>query len=340
MEIGKNIKTLRKERHLTQEQLAEMIKVSPQAISKWETCAGFPDIAQILPLAQALNVTTDKLLGYVDRRAEAEKEWQAALRYGESSKELYDTAVRLYEEFPFDFTFLFRMGYQALFYAKTLEGRDRDAVLFKGMNAAHELLKKFPEEKESAFHIIIQILVLQGKKGEALPYAYQCKDRDYLLELCLEGTALRNQRQNHALKDLHRLLNTLYRGEEEAFLNASDAIVKALFPNENYLEFTVNLMITAEKRALLYAKQGAFPEALAELQKAEKYALAFPFPETRYTIPLFDTLTASIDHPQIDSVVYTAEQLTAYMAGYREFDLYLENLHKRMHAERSSDTKK
>lgn len=66
MTIGETIKFYRKEKELTQGQLAELIGVSTQAVSKWETDAGMPDISQIVPLAKVLDVSTDKLLGYTD----------------------------------------------------------------------------------------------------------------------------------------------------------------------------------------------------------------------------------------------------------------------------------
>ena len=61
--VGKTIKELRKSRGLTQEELAEKIGVTAQAISKWENEGGMPDISQIVPLAHAFGVSTDVLLG-------------------------------------------------------------------------------------------------------------------------------------------------------------------------------------------------------------------------------------------------------------------------------------
>ena len=63
MSIGKRIMTLRKQKGLTQEQLAERVSVSPQAVSKWENDVSCPDIAIIPKLAEVLGVTTDELLG-------------------------------------------------------------------------------------------------------------------------------------------------------------------------------------------------------------------------------------------------------------------------------------
>ncbi len=44
MDIGKKIKNLRSQKGITQETLADLLSVSPQAVSKWETGAAMPDI--------------------------------------------------------------------------------------------------------------------------------------------------------------------------------------------------------------------------------------------------------------------------------------------------------
>ncbi|MCQ2518898.1 MAG: helix-turn-helix domain-containing protein [Lachnospiraceae bacterium] len=61
--LGLNIKNFRKNKGFTQEELAGMLGVTPQAVSRWESEAGLPDVSMIVPIAQALNITTDMLLG-------------------------------------------------------------------------------------------------------------------------------------------------------------------------------------------------------------------------------------------------------------------------------------
>lgn len=61
--MGQIIKRLRKEQDLTQEDLAEHLNISAQAISKWENDTSMPDISQILPLANLFGVPTDVLFG-------------------------------------------------------------------------------------------------------------------------------------------------------------------------------------------------------------------------------------------------------------------------------------
>ena len=62
MTIGKRIALLRKEKGLTQEELASHMGVSPQAVSKWENDQTCPDISALPKLARLLGVTVHELL--------------------------------------------------------------------------------------------------------------------------------------------------------------------------------------------------------------------------------------------------------------------------------------
>jgi tellurite methyltransferase len=64
-ELAKNICRYRKEKELTQEELARMLGLTFQAVSKWETAQTLPDITQLPKLSQILDISIDKLLGYV-----------------------------------------------------------------------------------------------------------------------------------------------------------------------------------------------------------------------------------------------------------------------------------
>ncbi len=61
MSLSENIKRIRLEQNLTQEQLASRLGISAQAVSKWETSETYPDGSLLLPLAQELNVSLDEL---------------------------------------------------------------------------------------------------------------------------------------------------------------------------------------------------------------------------------------------------------------------------------------
>lgn len=61
--LGQRIGNLRKDKGYTQEEVAERLNVSPQAVSKWENDISCPDIMLLPELAKLLGVTVDTLLG-------------------------------------------------------------------------------------------------------------------------------------------------------------------------------------------------------------------------------------------------------------------------------------
>ena len=62
MTIGERLLKLRKERNLSQEELANILDVSRQTISKWETDQSTPDFDKIIPLCEYFGITSDELL--------------------------------------------------------------------------------------------------------------------------------------------------------------------------------------------------------------------------------------------------------------------------------------
>lgn len=63
MTFGEIIRKLRRDADLTQERLAEILSISPQAVSRWETDMAMPDVSLLPALANLFDVTTDYLLG-------------------------------------------------------------------------------------------------------------------------------------------------------------------------------------------------------------------------------------------------------------------------------------
>lgn len=61
--LGNNIKELRKQKHLTQKDLAKLMHVSQQTIGAWETERAIPGSDTLALLASLFNVSTDYLLG-------------------------------------------------------------------------------------------------------------------------------------------------------------------------------------------------------------------------------------------------------------------------------------
>ena len=73
MSIAERILTLRKSKGMSQEQLAEAVGVSRQAVSKWESEQASPDPEKIITLSEVFGVTTDYLLKGVEPEKEEAK---------------------------------------------------------------------------------------------------------------------------------------------------------------------------------------------------------------------------------------------------------------------------
>lgn len=65
MQIGSYLKEHRKSRHFTQEQVANELHISRQAISAWENNASFPDLENLVLLSQLYQTSVDSLIGNV-----------------------------------------------------------------------------------------------------------------------------------------------------------------------------------------------------------------------------------------------------------------------------------
>lgn len=63
MNISEVIKSRRQKRNMTQAELAALLNVTPQAVSRWEMNISYPDVVMLPKIAQALQVSADELLG-------------------------------------------------------------------------------------------------------------------------------------------------------------------------------------------------------------------------------------------------------------------------------------
>lgn len=74
LKIGKQIRKLRLEHKMTQEELAELLGVSFQAVSKWENEQSLPDLTMLPVLADFFRVSMDELMGYCGKTRQKEIE--------------------------------------------------------------------------------------------------------------------------------------------------------------------------------------------------------------------------------------------------------------------------
>ena len=119
LSLGTNIRKLRQRDGRTQENLAEALGVTSQAISRWESCGGYPDMEMLPAIANYFGVTIDELFGYANDR---EKKIDAILQKidafhipSRSDDEWVDECVALLREglaeFPQNERLLFKLAH-------------------------------------------------------------------------------------------------------------------------------------------------------------------------------------------------------------------------------------
>ena len=97
MSFGENLRLMRKTRNLTQEQFAEALGVSRQAVSKWEADSGYPETEKLIAISRVLGVSVDKLLDIEPEQDQTENEDSSA-----EQDQLADTAVGAIAIMTFD----------------------------------------------------------------------------------------------------------------------------------------------------------------------------------------------------------------------------------------------
>lgn len=153
--LAQNIRNFRRERNLTQEQLAEVMGVSVSAVYKWEANQSVPGIELILELADLFQTSTDVLLGYewrigsgaacLDRIAALKEE----KKYDEASME----AEKALKRYPNDFDVVYQSALLYLEAGETCEQRKAISRAIKLLDHACELIAQNQEESVSEVSI-------------------------------------------------------------------------------------------------------------------------------------------------------------------------------------------
>ena len=102
MEFNEKLQELRKQKGLTQEELAQLLYVSRTAISKWESGRGYPNIESLKALAKVFSVTVDELLSSDEILSLAEEDKkQTKQRFKDMVFGLMDISASLLLFLPF-----------------------------------------------------------------------------------------------------------------------------------------------------------------------------------------------------------------------------------------------
>lgn len=160
IELGKKIKNLRKQKNISQEVLAQVLGVTFQAVSKWETGASLPDVAIIPAIASFFEVSTDELFSFnlIEQEARITKICADAAEYRFSDPAKAENMLREgLKQFPGNDIILNNL----LYVMQTPERNEEVITLCKSIIE----VTKYDDVKYDALRILAQTYHSMGQKA-------------------------------------------------------------------------------------------------------------------------------------------------------------------------------
>lgn len=305
IKIGAKIKALRKRNDITQERLAEVLGVTSQAISKWESESGYPDIEYITPIANFFNVTTDYLFDH--DTAEKQKKIDTYCEqfdinyrnYGKNSpQERVDMMRQALAEFPAEEKLLVRLA-NALYdkwhsygtVSNCVDGKIiPDYEKHKSFDSWEEAVKIFEELLATSFDDSIRskcrvhladIYSRIGEKEKVLAIAEKCDNMSACKENILadmlgrvgSGERVYDQKRLISLLDIlwssfYKLCFTINYNERIETLNIIINFYKFIFSDGNYGQYNTYLTEFYKFYAGVLLSQNKSDEAFEALENA------------------------------------------------------------------------
>ena len=309
--IGANIARLRKEAHLTQDDLASYLGVTKASVSKWETGQSYPDIELLPKVATYFDTTVDALIGYepqLDRKAIARE--LESLRMGFASEPFAQVHARcreLVRDYYACYPLLVHIAVLYLNHLNLVDAAGQQALADEAVDLCQRVRRnsqssadiRQAEAAEAAFHLALgdpqgAVEVLEGvvdiEMGADvfLANAYGALGRIDDADKTLQGTLMQS-----LVLDLSRLsqLAMLHAGEL-ARVNAAHERALAIVAAFDFESFYPNTAATHLSFATAYLMGGNAQRCLDCLEDYERSCRALTFPLELRGDAFFDKVEA------------------------------------------------
>ena len=326
--LSEQLKKLRKKKGNTQEDLANHLGITVQAVSKWERGEGYPDITLLPAVSAYYNVSIDELLGVGqaerEKKIEAYRDKNSALfREGKSSDRVALMRKAL-AEFPNDLRLVYDLMY-------ALRAENRTENFDEIVSLAERILE------ESSDHTLrigaIQVLALsyheKGENETAKKFASMVDtmwcSREVLLMNVLEG----EEAVEHCQGVLQGFFDLMYSltnvmtwqggfGPEDAIKCRRFMLdcFKLLYPDENYGFYHCRVSTLYHRLGNNYMWLGQEEEMFDSFEKAAEHAIKY---DTRgngkYTAFMANRLSYSVDEAVKDYTENDSAQLMQSFKG-------------------------
>ena len=285
MNIGQKIKELRQENNLTQEELAEELGVSPQAISRWENSTTYPDITILPIIANMFDVTIDYLLDRESYKKDEElkkiiEQDDELSKYGKI-KEREKLLLESLKKYPNNWDLKSRL--LSVYHVQTANDEESDKYYQqKAIELGHNILDKcnIDEYRYSAIQILCFVYdwINQPDKAkqmiENLPNSFVTKD---FLSLELIKGSERNikcaEYITTLLELLHFTIGTMRLSTEDTIKAREKEIeiINTIFDSNDLYWYNTLVSDAYEEIAKMFAELNNKEEMITNLEKAFEY---------------------------------------------------------------------
>ena len=298
--MGEVIRRLRKERDMTQEELAEQIGVTSQAISKWENNTGLPDISQIVPLANFFGVSTDTLFDFCAEDKTRDINDYKSRSHQLRNKGLNEENLALWREalgkYPGNFTCKLNLSYALSACASQVIDDDVREKYVKEEIALCERILSGCTDSDLRSGAIQMLVYAYGDntfsfadEEKAISYAKMGGSFFTCTNVLLEGAYFTEGGKKKAAKlideNILEYMDMLTMGlawkksgnteEQILFCRVGITLWKTLIPDGNFLFYHCRMYNLYAKIAYLSAKLGKREDTMEALQKAKHHAIRY-----------------------------------------------------------------
>ena len=177
IKLGENIRTLRKERSLTQEQFSEVLGVSVGAVYKWESGISIPELPLIIEMADFFDTSVDSLLGYEMKDNQISTTAKRIHVYHDTlDPEGIEEAEKALKKFPNSFEIVYESAHYFMAYSAFTSNAD---LLKRGQELLLQCIpllsrNKDPQISEATLHgELAESYISQGDWKKGVKYMKQ-----------------------------------------------------------------------------------------------------------------------------------------------------------------------